>query len=185
MVRHFKRLSEPSPFMSGKNLAGVNSSLRNAGIYFSPNPSYANEGGTGNRTGLITTSYSGILDAGAGSSALVNGVIASGSPNADYFRAGQYFFTFFFVFPIPKYISEFKWYQDGASPQGTWNFQALSDSGWVNLSSPFTLGHSIISTYPLNFYDGTPYTNFRLTLTSGSTTSAPWLREIEFKIDGK
>lgn len=51
-----------------------------------------------------------------------------------------------FDFTDPVIIDEFKWYQSGGADQGQWKVQAFDGTAFVDVTAPFTLGGTPIST---------------------------------------
>jgi hypothetical protein len=148
-----------------------------AGLTYSPalTTSYANPGGTGDRTASITVSTT--LSIFGSISELVNG----GQGNNIWFNnnTGQTI-TFDFGVGASKVIDEFTWYQSVAYNQGTWAFGGSNDgSSYTEFPEAFNLTqttqiHAVTNTAAYRYY--------RLRQTAGSTVSNPYQREIEFKI---
>lgn len=144
---------------------------------------YVNEGGTGNRTAIITCTYRNGGASPAAMPAMVDGATAS---NAFYFGGGGFDRDLTFVFAEGKGIDEFKWYQSGSQTHGGWKMQGSNDgTNWTDISSEFTLGGASPSTHVMDLYDGTLYTQYRLIGVSGNADVGPWIYEIEFKIAGE
>jgi hypothetical protein len=144
-----------------------------------PSTSYANTGGTGSRTGIITaTSSTGTFTSGDATK-LING---STSPEA-FFPAGKTDATITFDFATAKVIDEIKWYQNVAHLQGNWKLQGSNNgSSFTDIGSPFVLGSaaSTSSTHTIGNTDG--YRYYRLAQHSGVTSDQAYTTEIEFKI---
>jgi F5/8 type C domain len=149
-------------------------------------PGYANAGGTGNRTGVIIVTTTAILGNGVIGN-LVDGSQVSGAPNSVWFNAnqsGREVRFDFNMFGAPRRITEVTWYQDVAAVHGNWKWQGSNDgSAWTDIGAEFTLGSpatQVITTLSgnINFWRF-----YRMLQTAGSTSSNPWLREIEFAID--
>ena len=156
--------------------------LMGAGGEAPPEPSYANEGGTGNRASLITVTTDATQGGGALSN-LIDGNIGSDSSIAWWWQNLQSGRELRFAFLDPKAIDQFKWYQDVATTHGDWKMQGSNNGSlWVDLSSNFTLG-GVAQVVDLDLYNGTRYTQYRLLQMSGVTSHSPWLQEIEFRID--
>lgn len=145
-----------------------------------PVPSYANPGGTGNRSGLIT-----ILQASANvfvsPSILIDGSMSgvgsylNGTPDGEWIR---------FDFATSKVINEAKFYQSSSVTHGTWKWQGSADaSSWSDVSTSFTLGGSTTQTITELSGNTTGYRYYRMIKESGSTNSGPWTYEFEFQID--
>jgi len=149
-------------------------------------PSYANPGGSGDRSGSVGLT----LPAGytnSGTTNLVNGSYAdvAGEAFGSAIANGAYF-QFDFGSGAAKVITEITWYQNGAFTQGVWKPQGSNDnSAWTDLGSSFTLGSASAnpSIHPIDAAYTMGYRYFRLTKVSGSTNASPYEREVEFKID--
>lgn len=136
--------------------------------------SYANTGGTGDRTGIITISSN--LTWTGTVSTIINGAFTNSLYWANNALSGIDVLAF--DFGSAKVIDEFKWYQSDATTHGTWVFEGSSDgSSWTGLGSSFTLTNG---TFPIT--NTTAYRYYRLRGLSGTARNIPWLREIEFKI---
>lgn len=144
-----------------------------------PATSYANTGGTGNRTATVTASSS--FAAGASTPpAMVNGSQAN-----EYWVTTQASgaWTFDFGVGAAKYIDEIKWYQDIAVSQGTYTFEGSNDnSSYTTIATGLAIGGSATTTLSFTPAVTTLWRYFRLRLTSGSTSSSSFQREAEFKI---
>jgi hypothetical protein len=155
-----------------------------AGVY--QTPSYANAGGTGDRTSIITVTTDATLGGSSGpASTLVNGLKANGAANACWVVTGQSNRRFRFSFGHRVLITEAKWFQNGPSAQGgTWKWLGTDDGvAMTDLCSSFTLdgqatglviGNLSANTTGFKFYD--------LQQTGGNTSDSPWFWECEFKI---
>jgi phage gp46-like protein len=143
--------------------------------------SYANSGGTGNRTSLVTVTTT----AGIGAGSIYN-LVDGSQANTLWWSPGQSGREIVFGFGgtgFTRCINEAKWYQDLAATHGDWKWQGSNDLlAWTDIGATFTLGGTLqtITTLSGN-------TNFwryyRLLQVSGTTSNTPWLREIEFSID--
>lgn len=150
-------------------------------IYFSDfggaapvSTSYSNPGGTGNRVGSIT------IATNQGITGSTNEWINGSFGNTMYWNTNSLFSSDYlsFDFGSAKVIDEFKWYQSGATAQGTWVFQGSNDNtNWTSLGANLNLDSG---TFPIT--NSTAYRYYRLRGVSGSTSAGPWLQEIEFKI---
>ena len=142
--------------------------------------SYANSGGTGNRTSLITVTTTAALFGTIDK--LVNGSQA----NETFFSGTQSGLIITFSFApsgFTRCINEAKWYQDVAATHGTWKWQGSNDGGvWTDIGGTFTLGGTLQTMTTLsgntNFWQ-----YYRLLQVSGTASNVPYLREIEFSID--
>ena len=147
--------------------------------------SYSNPLGTGDRRTLITvTATLGLL---AGNSTdwpyLVDGGFDLPST---FFAASRALTTADFIcfdFGTPRVIQELKWYQDTPESQGTWQLEGSTNGiDWTAIGATFTLGGIITETITTPADNETAWRYYRLHAVSGSCNSAPYTREIEFKI---
>jgi len=149
--------------------------------------SYANSGGTGNRTASITVSASGFSFTG-GASSIVNGNTSESAGayvGASVALSGKYI-QFDFGAGASKVIQEVKIYLSAGtySLNGSWQWQgSLDGTNWINIGGGYADTAStpqMISTMAA-CTDG--YRYFRL-LGVGGTTGAntPYWSEFEFKI---
>lgn len=146
--------------------------------------SYANAGGSGNRTSSIPTlTQSGAnapLASTANLSYLINGSVDNANWLANGVADGQWLR---FDFGTSKVIDEIKWYQSTSAAQGTWKFQGSSDgSTWSDVGSSFALGGATTQTVTAISGNTSSYRYYRIIKVSGSTSAAPYSQEIEFKI---
>lgn len=144
--------------------------------------SYANPGGTGNRTATITVTTTATLGGGT-----INMLVDGSQANGLWWTGAQSSRTMTFDFGAgaSKVIDEFKWYQDVAlagNGHGTWVFGGSNDnSTYTEFPETFALGANVATaTYPVTNTFG--YRYYRLRQTFNQTSSTPFLREIEFKI---
>lgn len=149
--------------------------------------SYANSGGTGDRTALITVTTDATLGSGPGTASnLVDGAKANNTNDSAWWDSGQSGRRLTFYFNgNSKIIDEAKWYQNGPAAHGTWKWQVSDDgSSWVDKSASFTLNAGgagdVIGDLSANT---TGYKYYSILQLTGVTDSGPWLYEIEFKID--
>lgn len=146
--------------------------------------SYANSGGSGNRTAGIPTITQSDASAPQATTAnlyiLKNGSIDNFTYMAPGVADGKWIK---FDFGTAKVINEAKWYQSAATAQGTWKFEGSNDdSTYADVGSNFTLGGATTQTITAISGNTTAYRYYRLTKVSGSTSAGPWTQEIEFKI---
>lgn len=150
--------------------------------------SYANSGGTGDRTGSITVSVSGSpFDGSSTPNRLVNG-----STSGDNYTNGVGMngttvtgqtITFDFGSGQSKYITEAKWYMQTATGHGTWKWGGSTDnSSYTDIGSSFTLGGATTQTQTELSGNTNGYRYYRLTGVSGTSSASPFNYEIEFKI---
>lgn len=145
-----------------------------------PVPSYANPGGSGDRSGLITISQStsGIV---GGAGILINGNTAGNEGYFAWAHGAGYWIKF--DFGSAKVIDELKWYQSHLYEHGVWNLQGSNDdSSWTDTNN-FTLGSlsTTTSTHAITGFSGFRYA--RLIIKSGNASQGPYIIEAEFQID--
>lgn len=155
--------------------------------------SYSNVGGSGDRTSIIAVTLTAGLQNATSvgpTSALVNGGFAQNDTDSIYFTnavaaAGLVIkFDFGAGAGLTKLIDEAKWYQSTSASHGAWKWQGSNnDSSYTDIGVSFTLGGSTTQTQTQLNGNVTPYRYYQLLGVSGSASSAPWLEEIEFKID--
>lgn len=149
--------------------------------YVPPTTSYANAGGTGNRTNIINATITGTAFGIGTATNLIDGAQA----NSTYFALGSTGNQFEFQFTRAKYIDEIKIYNN-VTNANMGNFQmAGSNDGvtWTNIGSPFTWrAPTTGQTYPMVHDSPNAYIYYRFTQTSGTASNADYLWEIEFKI---
>ena len=142
------------------------------------NTSYANIGGAGNRTSIITFS----CNNGAGmTNAIVNG---NTTEDVCYWNSGNAVGKYMiFQFATSQNITEAKWYQGTSDEHGTWQWQGSNDgSTYASIGDTFTFGGSSPQTQTSLNGNTLAYTYYRIIGISGTISSAPYLREMEFKI---
>ncbi len=152
---------------------------------------YTNSLGNDDRTASITVAQSTSLFNTA-PSVLVNGLHAN---NELFFNGGSIAGAWFsFDFGSSKIIDEIRWYQSNSTSHGTWKVQGSSDnSSWTDIGGSFTLGGSLENwgtnanelVQHIRTINGntTAYRYYRILGVSGSSSSSPWTREIEFRIN--
>jgi hypothetical protein len=151
-------------------------------VPFDPTTSYANAGGTGDRSKYIAVNLSSGV---AGSSVtasphqFVNGNSADGGW-LSFTASGEWFQ---FDFGYEHAIDEVKWIQSTTASHGTWKWQASNDaSSWTDIGSSFTLGGATTQTQTAMAGNVTSYRYYRLLGISGSYNGSPDLHEVQFKI---
>jgi hypothetical protein len=144
--------------------------------------SYANAGGTGDRSASITVTTN--MTMGAGTvGRFVNGNL---STNNTWWtiqdNTGKYV-QFDFGAGNTKVITEIKFYQSTSDSHGTFVCQGSNNATtWATLGSPFTLGGATTQTIATMSSNATNYRYYRIEGTGGNTYSGPWLYQFEFKI---
>ncbi|RVD68614.1 MAG: hypothetical protein E5V62_02955 [Mesorhizobium sp.] len=135
---------------------------------------------TGDRTASITTSTTATLGGGTINN-LIDGVIDLNTTDACFFNSGQSTREIKFDFGSGKIITGFTWLQDTDNSHGTWVLEGSNDdSSYTGVGSSFTLGGLCVET--VTFSNSTSYRYYKLRQTSGTTSSTPWLMEIEFRL---
>ena len=148
-------------------------------------PSYANTGGTGDRRSIITITASGANVPTSG-----NWINGDNSSNGQFFfgdaaLTGSQWLQFDFGSGNTVLITEAKYYQQNTTAEGTWKWQGSNDaSSWTDLGGTFALGGVATETITSLSGNTTKYRYYRMLGLSGSTSSNPWVYEMEFKICG-
>lgn len=149
---------------------------------------YANAGGTGDRTSVITaTNTSGLFTSGS-ASLLVNGVIATSGSDL-WFGGDVTGKEIRFDFATGKIIDEARLYTRGlGSNLGTWKWQGSGDaSSWTDIGSNFTIVTKHADANSPDFLrqlrgNIAGYRYYRMLGVSGVASSVPNLDEMEFRI---
>ncbi|TAN76891.1 MAG: discoidin domain-containing protein [Magnetospirillum sp.] len=150
-----------------------------------PSTSYANTGGSGSRTGIITVTSGSTGSAWQASptSAMVDGNTGTNDGWPNYTNALGNWVTFDFGAGAAKFFTEFKLYRQttNAASTDTWKFQGSNDnSNWSDITSAFSLGNSSPLTVAATGNYG-PWRYVRLVcVVAGSTND--FMYEVEFKI---
>jgi hypothetical protein len=140
--------------------------------------SYANAGGSGNRTSIIKISAFG------GTSVFPNSLIDGLTNDNVYWFPTSTGCWIQFWFASKKIIDEAKFYQGGTQTHGTWQWQGSDDAtSWTNIGSTFTLGGVTTQTITTLSGNTTAYLYYRVNQTGGTTNGGPYVHEFEFKID--
>ncbi|MHB9139404.1 MAG: hypothetical protein ACYC4Q_08375, partial [Victivallaceae bacterium] len=130
----------------GKTYGRLDGAWVDISAFVSNTTSYANPGGSQDRTDfVIATCSNDIFDNGAtDASKLVDGINDPYSPQGQYSGTGAAVSgkIIQFVFDHAIIIDEAKWYQNYIGTNGTWKWQYSTDSGsnWTDIGSSFTLG---------------------------------------------
>lgn len=148
-----------------------------------PTPSYWHSLSRGDRTASITVTTDATLGGGTINN-LIDGGLGANSTDGCWFNSGQSSRIVKFDFGTAFIVNGFRWFQDIATNHGTWAFEGSNDdSSYITIGS-ITLGASV-SSHPAaayGFVNTTGYRYYRLRQTSGTTSSAPWLLEMDFRI---
>lgn len=152
-----------------------------------PVTSYANAGGTGNRTATITVNIAGSLPAPVGGtlSNIVNGDFSANNTGSCGVGSGTTAFSdgdaFEYVFPSLVFIDEWKAYMDRAISWGSWKNQYWDGAAFQDLNS-FTW-NSQTQTQAVTGMPFTGTTKLRvMKVGAASGLVAPYYEEKEFKI---
>src|SRR6185312_12020502 len=157
-------------------------------------PSYANPGGTGDRTTSITVTAMGTAQGNSGDlitggtlDHFVNGntadnVIFFNHVDFDDLEANQPWWIQF-DFGSPAVINAAKYYQQTSTDQGIWKWQGSNDaSAWTDIGSTFSLVTASTTTLTTLSANTTAYRYYRILAVSGSTSNGPFIYEFEFQI---
>ena len=142
---------------------------------------YATPISAGDRQTSITPSLTGMTTGGGTLNGLIDGNTGT---NNWYWNAatgdGSGFIRFDFGSGSNWIIDGFTWYQSNSTSHGIWKFEGSNDaSSWTQIGEDFTLGGSSTSIY--EWHNETPYRYYRLRHISGSRSTSPFSREIEFQ----
>lgn len=139
--------------------------------------SYANPGGSGDRTATVLVTAVG----GNGPAFyLVNGNTAD---NNFYFPTSTGCSVEFW-FHAKVVIDEATYRQQNASAMGTWQWQASNDrTTWTTIGATFALGGTTTQTLTTLAGNTTAYSFYRMVQTGGVTSSSPYVHEFTFKIE--
>lgn len=143
------------------------------GHFVDVNPSsYNTIYSVGNRTNIIKCSFNNISRGNI--TELING---SNSNTLEFKNASNGIIKFEFNEKIC--LTGFTWYQSNNTSHGTWQVEALQGENlWIKISDTFTLGGNNTSIY--TFENKNFYNQYRLFQVSGSSSTSPWIQEIEF-----
>lgn len=144
--------------------------------------SYANAGGSGDRSASITVTSTG-FSSGINSN-FVDGAISAGSGDGrDTAGAATASVSITFDLGSAKVIDESKFYQSAANTHGTFKWRGSNDnSTYTDIGSSFTLGGATTNTLTSLNGNQTAYRYYKLEGVSGTTSGSPWWEEFEFKI---
>ena len=143
------------------------------GYFVDVNPSsYNTIYSVGNRTDIIKCSFNNISKGDI--TELING---SNSNTLEFKNASNGIIKFEFNEKIC--LTGFTWYQSNNTSHGTWQVEALQGENlWIKISDTFTLGGNNTSIY--TFENKNFYNQYRLFQINGSSSTSPWIQEIEF-----
>lgn len=147
-----------------------------------PETSYANTGGTGDRRASITMTNSGII---TGSPPYNNWIDGNTSENDDYFNSDSLSGSDYvrWQFAESKVINQIRFYQETLDFHGFWKVQGSNDaSSWTDIGHQFQLGGELMQIITAPHGNATGYLYYQIVGVSGSTSDVPYIREVEFKI---
>lgn len=148
---------------------------------------FKNADGEGVRTNRITVTTDATLTDGT-IDRLVDGGFGSSTATACAWTSGQSGRHVTFQFAESKIITEARWFQSltvGGVGHGQWKWQGSNDgSSFSDLTANFTLDGNNGAGFVVGDLSGniTAYEYYRLQQLSGTTSNAPWLREVTFKL---
>lgn len=149
-------------------------------------PSYANNGGTGNRTSIITETTNGVGMTSL--TALLDGDTTSNGRNfwnVTPALDGSQWVKFDFGSGSLAVITESKYYQQTSTDQGTWKWQGSNDnSAWTDIGTTFSLATAATTISTTMSANTTGYRYYRMLGISGANSNGPWIYQMEFKICG-
>jgi hypothetical protein len=175
------RLIRAQTILTANGLATFGTTAPAAGGGGGGSTSYANTGGTGNRTTIITvsgTALSGTASLLVDGSTTGTGVFITGVA-----LNGTQTIIFDFLSGHSAVIDEAKFYQSTTAAQGTWKWQGSNDgSSWTDIGSSFAFGGVLTQTITALSGNTTAYRYYRMVSVSGTSNGVPWSFEFEFKI---
>jgi hypothetical protein len=141
---------------------------------------YTNSGGQGFRRYLVLVKAAGITFGGA-----LRFIVEQDTSGTTWWNGQANSGTSLtFDFGSPRIVDEAKWSQDNSTSHGTWKWQGSNDdSSYTDIGSSFTLGGSTLQTQTTLNGNTTPYRFYRMAGVSGSASSSPFLRGIQFQIN--
>ncbi len=149
-------------------------------------PSYANAGGTGDRTSSITASISPTLLGSGIVSNLVDGGTANNTTDSISFNAitvTDLFIRFDFGQSSYRMITEITWRQGNTATHGTWKWQgSLDGTTWQDIGTSFTLGGATAQVQTALVDNRRGYRFYQLLGVTGTANGGPYIQEVEFKI---
>lgn len=147
--------------------------------------SYANAGGTGDRTSIIAVSISPTLTTNTNSN-LVDGATGANTTDSVGFSAvsvAGLFIRFDFGAGASKVIQEARWLQTNTVTHGTWRWQGSDDAAaWVDIGATFTLGGATTQLQTTLADNTRGFRYYRLLGVSGTANASAWIQEVEFSI---
>lgn len=144
--------------------------------------SYANSGGTGDRTSLVLIKTNKTFGSGSPDN-LVDGASGNTSTDSVSFPNADTGWEIWFDFRPTGFrqcVDEFRWLQQNTAAHGTWKIEAWDGFTWTDLLTGIALGGATTQTIP--FANTNAYIIYRMVQTAGATSSSPFIQEIEFKI---
>jgi hypothetical protein len=151
--------------------------------------SYANPGGSGNRTetNQVICTTDGThrtappeYDAKA---LACDGDLGSSTWFGPISTPGQYI-RFDFGSGHAKVMTEAKYYQSDTATHGVWKWQGSDNAtDWTSIGADFTLGGATTNTITTLSANTTSYRYYQIVLVSGSTNGSSYWHEFEFKVD--
>lgn len=138
---------------------------------------------TGDRTGSITVTQSGIMTSGVVAN-LVDGAFANGTDDSASFTASPAANAWIqFQFASGTKVTAARWYAGGTSANGIWKWQGSNNGAdWTDLSAGFTLQGATTGAVIGDLSNNeNGYTYYRMLGVSGSVSGADWHREVEFE----
>jgi hypothetical protein len=140
----------------------------------STTPRYTNPLGSGFRKKEITTTITGGLYTGDPQE-MLNGYPVSGF----FWSSSAAARSIKWTFPEAVRMTGIFFVQDNGTSNGSWQMAGSNDGvSWTDLGSPFAWGSDTEGTWTNTNY----YTQYRLTLDSGSTSSSPYCQSVFFKL---
>ena len=145
--------------------------------------SFANPLGWGDRSSSITVTTTATLGAGS-IGKLVDGTTFV---NDFWWHSGQSGRVVKFDFGVGNapIIDGLRWIQSANFSHGNWVVEgSTNDADWAELKSSFALSTGVSPFKTVTWTNATSYRYYRLRQVRGTTSSSPWLYEIEFRVNG-
>lgn len=169
-------------FTASASVSGVGAAISFGPSVSAPTntSSYWHSLSRGDRTSTITITTTATLGGGTINN-LIDGGFTDNTTDSCYFNNGQSTREIVADFGASKVFGGFRWYQGTATSHGTWVCETSPDNAvWTQQGDSFTLG--AVALGPFSLFREVTCRYVRLRQTAGTTSSGPWLREIEFQV---
>ena len=167
-----------TPLTAPGNNTGTPSDIHGIAFSEANKASYDYVGGDRSATWVLTSNV--LLAQGV----LSNLVNTYSTAQDTYFTNGQNALGKNITIEIPTALamSVIRFRQSTTASHGDWDIETSTDgSTWVNRGTTITLGGDVDNVYPLTT-DTTPYKYIRFNGVSGTTSSGPWLYDLDISV---